>query len=177
MPAPGNRGDPAAAEPFRIELRRIIARPVEEVYRAWTTPALIARWFSPGIEEMEVSAEVRPGGPIRIELTSRGAPWRLDGKYLEVVPGKRLRFTWVTTECPAAVGSVVTVDFRDLGGRTELVLLHEGFPDRKTRDDHDATGWRQILEVFVVAGGGVLTPERFADASRAVLARGRGPTG
>ncbi len=176
MPAPGNRGDPAAAEPFRIELRRIIARPVEEVYRAWTTPALIARWFSPGIEEMEVSAEVRPGGPIRIELTSRGAPWRLDGKYLEVVPGKRLRFTWVTTECPADVGSVVTVDFRDLGGRTELVLLHEGFPDWKTRDDHDATGWQQILEVFVVAGGGVLTPERFADASRAVLARGRGPT-
>ncbi len=64
-----------------------------------------------------------------------------------MIPNRRLRYTWVTTECPASVGSVVTVKFRPLGERTEVRLLHEGFPDARTRSDHDAPGWQQILEV------------------------------
>jgi uncharacterized protein YndB with AHSA1/START domain len=53
--------DPAAAEPLRVMVRRIIARPVAEVYRAWTIPEAIAQWISPGIKGIQVSLDP-PGG-------------------------------------------------------------------------------------------------------------------
>jgi uncharacterized protein YndB with AHSA1/START domain len=173
MPAQASRA--AGADPLRIEVRRIIARPVEEVFRAWITPASIAQWLGgAGTSDVRVSGAARTGGRIRVDLVYNGAPWFLDGEYLEVVPNRRLRYTWVTTECPASVGSIVTVEFRPLGERTEVRLVHEGFPDAKTRSDHDAPGWQQIMEVLVRAGDGELTPDRFEAARHGILAEKRG---
>lgn len=158
----------AVAEPLRVEVERVIARPVAEVYRAWTTPEAIAEWFSPGNPGVRVTAEVRVGGALHIALTWRGALWQLAGRFLEVVPERRLAFTWVTSEVAASVGSVVTVEFTDLGGRTAVRLRHEGFPSEAVRADHDATGWQQILEVLVTAER--LTPAALAAAAHAVAA-------
>jgi uncharacterized protein YndB with AHSA1/START domain len=172
MTAPASRA--TIPDPLRVEVRRIIARPVEEVFRAWTTPASIAQWLGAGNEDVRVRGEARIGGRIRVDLIYNGAPWFLDGEYLEVVPNRRLRYTWVTTECPASVGSVVTVEFRPLGSRTEVRLLHEGFPDLKTRSDHDATGWQQIMEGFAKAADGELSPDRLKAARHAILEEKRG---
>lgn len=171
MPAPAH---PAAAEPLRVMVRRVIARPVAEVFGAWTTPEAIAQWISPGIKDIRVAAEPREGGRFRIDLTYLGAPWFLDGTFLEVARNRRLRFTWVTTECPASVNSVVTVDFRALGTRTELTVRHEGFPDEGTRSNHDAPGWQQIVEVFIAAGDAEFTPARLEQAADVVAAAKRG---
>ncbi len=38
----------------------------------------------------------------------------------------------------------MTIDFRDLGRETEIVLVHTGFPNVKERDDH-TIGWAEIL--------------------------------
>lgn len=172
MPA---RPNAAGAEPLHVEVQRVIARPVAEVYRAWTTPELIAQWINPGNPDVRVSADVRVGGTLTIELEYQGSAWRLESTFLEVVTNRRLRFSWVTREVAAAVGSVVTVDFTDLGGRTALRLRHEAFPDERQRADHDAPGWQQIVEVFATAGGG-FTPAAFAAASSAVVAAKRGDT-
>jgi uncharacterized protein YndB with AHSA1/START domain len=172
MPAPAPAA--ARAEPLRVEVRRVIPRPAPEVFQAWITPASIAQWLGAGNEEVRVSGEARVGGRIRVDLIYNDAPWFLDGEYLEVVPNRRLRYTWITSECPASAGSVVTVEFRDLGGRTEVRLLHEGFPDAKTRSDHDAPGWQQIMEVFVRAADAELSPSCLETARRAVLADRRG---
>ena len=136
---------------YRVEVSRIIPRPPMEVFKAWTDPACIAMWISPGTPKVKASMEARTGGRFIVELKVQGKPWRLDGEVLEVVPGKRLRFTWVTSEVPADVKSVVTVTFTDLGGKTGLHVLHEGFPSEKVRGDHDAPGWQQIADVFAKA--------------------------
>jgi len=157
------------AEKLRVEVQRVINRPVAEVYRAWTTPDAIAQWINPGNPDVQVSADVRVGGSLAIFLVYQGTPWRLDGTFLAVVPERRLRFTWVTSEISASVASVVTVEFTDLGGKTLLHLCHEGFPDEKQRRDHDATGWQQIIDVFATAER--LTPGAIRDAAQRVVAR------
>lgn len=165
-----------AAEPLRLFLRRVIPRPVEEVFHAWTDGPSIVPWLGAGCEGTRVEVDPRVGGRLRAELRYQGAPWFLDGEFLELVPNQRLRFTWVTSECPREVGSVVTVTFRSLGPDTELTLEHVGFPDEETRRRHDAPGWQQILEVFVAAAPEPFSPDRLDRAKRAILAAGRGDT-
>lgn len=137
----------------KVEVRRVITRSPMDVFKAWTDPACIAEWISPGATGVKARIEARAGGRLEVELTYQGKPWKLDAEILEVVPAKRLRFTWVTTDVPKETGSMVTVTFRDIGGQTELHLLHEGFPSEKLRADHDATGWQQIVNLFVEADG------------------------
>jgi uncharacterized protein YndB with AHSA1/START domain len=68
------------------------------------------------------------------------------GKYEEIVPNKRLRFTW-EWEHYAMADSVVTVEFEDLGKTTRLTLTHEGLPDREDTPDHKR-GWTSALDKF-----------------------------
>ncbi|HEY2806469.1 MAG TPA: SRPBCC family protein [Gemmatimonadales bacterium] len=155
----------ANAETFRLEVRRTIPRPVAEVYAAWTTADAIAQWMAmPGCEQVKVQCEARAGGRLVIDLVHQGKPWREDGTWLEVVPNRRLRFTWVTPETPAAVNSVVTVEFTDRGASTDLTLTHTGFPNQQERDSHDA-GWQQIVDVIIAAAKAGLTVATLARAA------------
>jgi uncharacterized protein YndB with AHSA1/START domain len=63
------------------------------------------------------------------------------------VAPEKLVYTWVW-EPPndnAGAETLVTVEFIEKGGATELVLTHERFPNRKTRDRHEH-GWAGVLE-------------------------------
>ncbi len=155
---------PANAERLQLVVRRTIPRPVAEVWEAWITPAAIAEWMTmPGSSQVKVHCEPRRGGKLVIDLVHEGRPWREDGTFLDVVPGKLLHFTWVTPDCPGDVGSTVRVDFADRDGATELTLTHTGFPSPQERDSHDA-GWQQILGVIVAASKTALSAATLARA-------------
>ena len=120
------------------------------VFRAWTDPELLMRWFIPPDDQMRVvELDLRAGGRYRLEGTVRARPWSVWGIYREVAPPSRLVFTW-TWDNDAALGeplgkdTVVTVDFRERGADTEVVVTHERLVTEKARAEHQA-GWVECL--------------------------------
>ena len=129
-----------------VRIVDLFEAPREVVFAAWTEPERLKRWWGPGFFET-VSAEVdlRPGG--RYELLLEPGSMRLDGEFREVTPPQRLVYTWRWLEgVPDMRESLVTVEFRDVGGgRTEVVLLHDNFVGPGPVDMYDE-GWRSGLE-------------------------------
>jgi uncharacterized protein YndB with AHSA1/START domain len=73
---------------------------------------------------------------------------RVVGRYLEVNPPERLVFTWQWETGEAHDETVVTLEFIDRAGKTELVLTHERFPTDSARAHHDQ-GWVGCLDRLV----------------------------
>jgi uncharacterized protein YndB with AHSA1/START domain len=143
-----------------VRIVRIIDAPRAEVFRAWTDPDQIRRWWGPGeftCPEAEVDA--RPGGAYRLAMQpAAGEPFIVGGTYREVEPPARLVYTWRWETGPAADGSesLVSVEFRERGDQTELVLTHTEFPDSHGPAPY-RMGWEGGLDKFeaLFAGSGV----------------------
>ena len=73
----------------------------------------------------------------------QGKSYPHHGEYLEIVPPERLVFTWIS-ESTHWEPTIVTLELRDLGDKTEAILTHEGLPDEKNAADHRG-GWEEIL--------------------------------
>jgi uncharacterized protein YndB with AHSA1/START domain len=132
----------AVAEDTRLVVRRTYDAPVAAVYAAWTDAEQIAEWMAPAdaFGRSEVVADLRVGGRYRVVMHAPdGETHRVGGVYREIVPGRRLVYTWAWESTPERE-SLVTVEFRPDGGGTELLLTHERFVDRAARDKHNE-GW------------------------------------
>jgi len=70
------------------------------------------------------------------------------GTYRLVKPPEKLVFTWHWQKDYNAPDSLVTIEFRDLGGSTEVCLTHENFQNLEERDKHNQ-GWNACLEQLV----------------------------
>ena len=108
----------------QILITREFDAPKELVYRAYTTPELIKRWWSGDRGEV-VSAEVdlRVGGAWRYVMTANGGfEVAFHGEFQELVPGERIVGTEVFEGMPGAA-ALATATFADQGGRTVLALL------------------------------------------------------
>jgi uncharacterized protein YndB with AHSA1/START domain len=129
-----------------LEVRRVIKAPREQVFRAWTTPQEMKRWHAPGVMTVPLAEiDLRVGG--RFDITMRGPEGdehRVTGTYRVVEPPARLVYSW-HWESDHPGETLVTVEFLDRGGSTEVVLRHEGFSDEEQRDSHEK-GWTSILE-------------------------------
>ena len=118
----------------QIQITREFAAPRQLVYKAYTTPELIRRWWSGDRGEV-TSAEVdlRVGGRWRYVMTANGGfEVAFHGEYREIVPDERLVTTEVYEGAPEGE-AVVTHTFAEKDGRTTLTILME-LPDRETRD-------------------------------------------
>ena len=133
------------AKPSLTITRRIKAPP-EKVYRAWTDPAQITRWFGPeGAEMLSAEADARVGGRYHMVFrTPDGEEHDVSGSYREVVPNAKLVFTWMWRTMPERE-SLVTVALKRDGDGTLLTLLHEQFFDEAARDRH-RSGWSGTLD-------------------------------
>jgi uncharacterized protein YndB with AHSA1/START domain len=109
-----------------ITVRRVFDAPRELVWRAWTEPDQLVRWWGPpgwSTDVSTVTMEVRPGGAFRLtSVNEEGAEMPVVGVYREVVEPERL-----VLDEPAGdawhEGAVSVVTLTDLGdGRTELFL-------------------------------------------------------
>ena len=127
--------------------RRIKAAPAQ-VFKAWTDPEKIVRWFGPAetvAGSVRAQADVRPGGRYQMNFqTDDGEHHQVGGIYREVVPDTRLVFTWAWRSTPERE-SLVTVTIAADGDGTLLTLHHEQFFDQKARDGHQR-GWTGTLD-------------------------------
>jgi uncharacterized protein YndB with AHSA1/START domain len=136
------RQQPQATVTLRLE-RHFAASPAR-VFRAWTAPAEMKQWKAPGEMSTPVAeVDLRPGGAYRIDMQGPdGTLHRLVGVYQVVDPPNKLVYTWRWEDDPGGSETLVTVEFLDNGGATDLVLVHERFPteDDLKRHEHGWTG-------------------------------------
>src|SRR6202795_4563629 len=136
----------ATEDKTSLQIRRVYPVPVAAVYAAWTDPAQVKHWMGPSDDfgEAEVTTDVRVGGRYRIVMRAPdGEVHRVGGIYREIVPNKKLVYTWAWESTPERE-SVVTIELRAAGGGTELTLKHEQFADAEARDHHQQ-GWTGCL--------------------------------
>jgi len=125
-----------------LVLSRVYPVAPEQVWRAWTDPRALSRWFGPAEADSVSLAEldVRVGGRYRIVFGAPdGSEHEASGTYLEVVPNRRLVFTWTRRGMPEA-DSRVTIELRPTDAGTQLDFRHEQFRAVAVRDDHEI-GW------------------------------------
>ena len=130
-------------------VRRIKAPPAK-VWAAITRPELMMQWWGPdGGPTLSVVADVRPGGRFSIvfRLLS-GTEHNPTGIYREVVPERKLVFTWDLPGAPEPE-SLVTFLLEPIAGGTELTLTHERLPDEPARTSHEQ-GWSGLLDKLPV---------------------------
>ena len=130
-----------------LSIKRHYAVPVEKVFKAWTDPQALKRWFGPSDDgEILVSeTDLKIGGRYRIVMRmASGEQHRVGGVYREIVPNERLVFTWAWESTPERE-SLVTVDLKRAGDGTDMLLKHEQFFDEPARDRHQQ-GWNAVVE-------------------------------
>jgi uncharacterized protein YndB with AHSA1/START domain len=132
-----------------LEIARFINAPRARVYAAWTDPAQLKEWFGPvWVRTCELIAEPRVGGKFRWDVIDcEGKEVTIQGDYREIVPGNKIVFTWkhCDNELWKNQISIVTVEFSDRNGGTELRLKHEQLPGEESRGDHNR-GWNSVLD-------------------------------
>ena len=131
-----------------LKLERHYPVAPEKVWRAWTDPQALKRWFGPGDVQEPVSVadlDVRVGGRFRIIFGGpQGTEHEVQGVYKEVVPNKKLVFTWTWPRTTPERESVISIVFKATGGGTDLDFRHELLHDEKVRDGH-LRGWSEAF--------------------------------
>ena len=120
--------------------------PAATIFKAWTTPDLLMRWWTPkscGISFIACEVDARTGGGYRFVFSHPAAPEPMAffGKYLEATPPALAsvgRLVW-TNEEGGEEGSVTTVTFTEKDGRTQLVL-RDLYPSKQALDEAIASG-------------------------------------
>jgi uncharacterized protein YndB with AHSA1/START domain/predicted enzyme related to lactoylglutathione lyase len=133
------------AHNITLEVKRLIKAPRQRVFDAWTTPDDVLKWFGPeSCQAVSVKIDFRVGGEYRIRTQ---AEMEVRGVYREIQRPSRIAFTWQWDTAPMnEIGqTLVTVDFLEVQGGTEVRLRHEGFPAAEPRDQH-TQGWTGCLD-------------------------------
>jgi len=131
-----------------LTLKRRIKAPPARVFAAWTDPEKLAAWFGPAetfAGSVRAQMDVVVGGRFKVSFrTEDGEYHEVGGLYREVVPGRRLKFTWAWHTTPERE-SLVTITLSPDGDGTLLTLHHEQFFDERARDGHQG-GWTGALD-------------------------------
>ncbi len=140
-----------------VVVTRTFDAPARLVFEAWSKPELFKKWWVPrsmGMTLRSCELDVRTGGKYRLVFGDDPAnPMAFFGKYLEVVPYKRL--VWTNEESDQ--GAVTTVTFEENAGKT-LVTLHELYPTTAALEE-------------ALAGSAEGLPEQFAQLDELLAGR------
>lgn len=133
-------------------VRRIKASPAR-VYAAITEPTQMIQWWGPDAgPTLRAEADVRPGGRFSVVFRLlNGQEYNPTGVYREVVPDRKLVFTWELPGAPEP-DTLVTFELVPIDGGTELTLRHERLPDEEACRSHEQ-GWNGFLDKLSVFTG------------------------
>ena len=145
----GSDGMPVADR--TLSITRTFAAPRELVFKVWTQPEHVVRWWGPkGFTTPSSTMEVRPGGAYRTVIRSpEGKEHVMRGVYREVVPPERLvmTFAWEDERGEPGHETLVKVTFEDVAGQTRLTFEHGVFQTVADRESHFG-GWSQFMDAL-----------------------------
>ncbi|MDG2286389.1 MAG: SRPBCC domain-containing protein [Alphaproteobacteria bacterium] len=149
-----NNGDPVRPT---ARLSRRFTHSRDKVFRAWSDPSLVIRWFGGADDNpIKVTMDCRTGGAYQIIFSEAS---RIEGEYLAVERPARLVFSWRHVQTlddgaeNATPESQVTVTFEEAGeeageesgDETELTVLHERLSSEAGRAGVSA-GWLECFD-------------------------------
>jgi len=130
-----------------LHVSRSLGASPDKVFKAWTQPKLLAKWWAPdGFKLKGIALEAKVNGELRFDyVNGLGEPSAVHGAFQSFSP-EMLVFTWAREGKKQDIGgTLVTVEFRRGLKGTELALTHELLPDNAARDAH-RTEWLARLE-------------------------------
>ncbi len=141
-----------------LKIERVVNVSREQIWKAWTEPELLKKWFCPApwkVSEAEV--DLRPGGLFKTVLQSpEGEQFQNVGCFLEIIPNERLVWTdamvsgYRPSEKSFFTGVLILED--QPGGGTKYIAygLHKNAEDRKQHEDMGfEKGWATALDQMV----------------------------
>ena len=131
-----------------LVLTRLIDAPADKLFRCWTDPALLKRWFAPAPYTTPVAEmDVRVGGASNIVMKSpEGQEMPNPGTVLEVIPGRKLVFTdaytgdWLPREGAPFMTAIITFDPE--GGKTRYTATVRHWTEADAKR-HEQMGFHQ----------------------------------
>ena len=144
-----------------VVITRIFDAPQERVWKAWTDPEQVRRWWGPrGFTTPVFQTDFRVGGALLYCMRSpEGKDYWGTGVYREIVPAKRIVYTdtfadekgnvvpatyyGMSSEIPLEM--LVTVTFENQDGKTKMTLKHDGLPAGKDREGAQV-GWSESFD-------------------------------
>jgi uncharacterized protein YndB with AHSA1/START domain len=144
------------ADASELTIARFIQAPPAKVWKAWSTPEHLAKWWIPApIECQVVTLDLRPGGGFETRMREGHGEFRphVEACFLEVVPEARLIFTTTLTEGwrPAepwlALTAIITFSAEGSGTRYAAHVLHRNAADaRKHEEMGFQEGWGTTID-------------------------------
>jgi uncharacterized protein YndB with AHSA1/START domain len=123
----------------QILIVREFDAPKHLVWKAWTTPELVKRWWSSDMGETTLAEiDLRVGGSWRYVMVAGDMEVGFHGEFREIVEHERIVSTEVYEGMPDAA-SVNTATFEEADGRTTLTILVQ-HASKEHRDGHIASG-------------------------------------
>ena len=134
-------------------LTRLFDAPRDLVFKVWTRPEHLIRWWGPKDFTLPFcTMDFRPGGAYRFCMRSpEGVDHWVWGVYREIVEPERLVFTWERDDLEGVryrSNTLVEVTFAEHEGKTRLTLHHSLFQTVPDRDEHQG-GWNECLDRLV----------------------------
>jgi uncharacterized protein YndB with AHSA1/START domain len=135
----------------QILITREFDAPKHLVYKAWTTPELVKRWWHANRGEATVAEiDLQVGGTWRyVMVTDDGVEVAFHGEYREIVPNERIVSTEIYEGAPpmqgAEDGTLNTATFTEVDGRTTLTILVQA-PNKQVRDAIIESGMEEGLQ-------------------------------
>lgn len=118
--------------PSTIKLHRVFKTTPERLYKAFTTPEAMVKWLPPhGFVAKVHESDVRVGGRYKMSFINlgTGSSHSFGGEYLELVPGKKLRYMDKFDDPNLPGAMTVTIDMKKVMVGTEVQITQEGIPD------------------------------------------------
>ncbi len=133
-----------------IVIERELDAPRELVWRMWTDPDEVARWWGPEgftTPREKIEYDLRPGGVARLTMVGPdGEEYPSDGHFRVVEPPERLSFGEDSSDHPMIQSGETTVELIDLGeSRTRIVITSRMICAQELPDLARA-GWSSQLE-------------------------------
>ena len=131
--------------PRELTITRLFDAPRSLVFKAWTTPEHMMRWWGPrSYTTPSCEMDVRPGGALRLCMrSSDGVDLWVHGVFREIVEPERLVFTAVN-DADLEAETVITVTFEDRSGKTFLTMRQTFAKPEVSRGARE--GWTSSFE-------------------------------
>lgn len=138
--------------PNSVRFHRILRATPEKVYRAFLDPDAMVKWLPPhGFTGRVQHMDAKVGGTYKMSFTnfSSGTTHAFGGKYLELIPHERIRYTDKFDD-PNLVGEMdTTITMTKVSCGTELHIVQSGLPDI-IPPEACCLGWQESLTLLAM---------------------------
>ena len=130
-----------------LEVTRVFDTTPDDLFDAFINPERVAKWYGPGPADSDIHEyDATEGGSYSLTMHGMdGKEYKLRGTFKTIDKPHKIAYTWVWEGASDTDGmgkdeTLITVEFKPVGDKTEMHFRHEGFATEALRDNHNK-GW------------------------------------